>query len=250
MDYEKPQKGNPHKLTVDQHCFPTRSIARFAKNDNLVQVFRMEKAEQFSAKPDANIFCARRAWDQRAEHGFMKEIEDKYQVLADEIISNNFITLDACRQATITDMFALWNIRSHWKEQPVEDQQNQGTGVAVEYTKDQQEELEKNGITATRPNLTVPGRSITGISIQLNLYTVRDQMTDAHWGILKSSNGEFLVPDNSPNSSMMPLTPNLCLFSQSENEEISDAELAQINTRSIKWSKEYYFARDLSKCPR
>lgn len=250
MKYEKPQKGNSHQLTVKQHCFPTASITRFADSDGRVEVKLIKQDKKIKPRPKDQLFCAKRTWDQRAESGFMKEIEDKYQVLANEIVSNNIITLDACRQATITDMFALWNIRSHWREQPVEDQQIQSTGVAVEYTKDQQEELEKNGITAIRPNLTIPGRSITGKIVQLNLYAVRDQMSDAYWGILKSSKGEFLVPDNSPNSNMIPLTPNLCLFSQSENEEISDAELAQINACSIKRSKEYYFARDLSKCPK
>jgi hypothetical protein len=148
-------------------------------------------------------------------------------------------------------MFALWNIRFHWKEQPVEDQNIEGAiCVAVEYTKDQQEELEKHVITAIRPNLSVPGRSLTGVSIQTNLYDVRIQMQDAHWGILRSRTGKFLVPDQPPRSRMIPLAPNLCFFSQSENEDIDEAEVARINALSVEYSKKFYFAQDLTACPR
>ena len=251
MNYEKPQKGNPHQLTVNQHCFPASCIKRFANTEGKVELVRLPENEQIIVKPDAKIFCAKRAWDQRAEHIFMKEIEDKYKILAEEVISNNSLALDAERQKVITDMFALWNIRIHWKEQPVENQTIKGAiGVAVEYTKDEQEELEKNGITAIRPDLTMPGRSLTGVSIQQNLYAVREQMHDARWGILRSNSADFLVPDRSTTSRIIPLSPNLCLFSQSKNEDIDDAEVAEINAHSVADSKEYFFAQDLSRCPR
>lgn len=251
MDFEKPQKGNPHQLTVNQHCFPSSCIKRFAGSNGNVEVMQLPQLKAISAKPDAKIFCAKRAWDQNAEHVFMKEIEDKYKALANEVISNNQIHLNQVQQAIVTDMFALWNIRAHMKNQSIQDQPILGAiCVAVEYTKDDQEKLEKHGITAIRPNLTVPGRNLTGISIQKNLYAVREQMRDAHWGILKSSNGEFIVPDQSPNSRMLPLMPTLCFFTHSENDTIDETVLAKINALSIAGAKEYYFARDLSKCPR
>jgi len=251
MDYEKPQKGNPHQLTVNQHCFPASCIKRFTGNSGRVQLMQAPKLEEIMAKPDAKIFCAKRAWDQSAEHIFMKEIEDKYKTLAEEVISNTATKLNSNQQAIVTDMFGLWNIRAHWKEQPAQDQRIEGAiDVAIKYSKDDQEKLEKHGITAIRPNLTIPGRNLTGISIQMNLFAVRDQMSDAHWGILKSVKGEFIVPDQSPNSRILPLTPNLCFFSQSENDVIDETELAKINACSIAGAKEYYFARDLSKCPK
>lgn len=251
MNYERTQRGNPHQLTVNQHCFPASCIKRFNGDDGRVQLFKIAQLEIISAKPDAKIFCAKRAWDQKAEHVFMKEIEDKYNILADVVVSNPTINLNPDQQAIVTDIFALWNIRAHWKEQPVQDQQIlNGVDVAVRYTKDEQEELEKHGITAIRPDLTIPGRSLTGYSIQSNLIAVREQMADAQWGILRSIKGEFIVPDQSTISSMLPLTPNLCFFSQSHNDEISESELASLNARSIAGAKEYYFARDLANCPK
>ncbi len=251
MNYEKPQKGNPHQITVNQHCFPASCIKRFSGTDGKVQLVKLNQSETITAKPDAKIFCAKRAWDERAEHIFMKEIEDKYKIVSDKVVSNTTMILSLSDQAIVTDMFGLWNIRALWKEQPVQDQKIKGAlGVAVEYSKDDQEYLEKNGITAIRPDLKVSGRNLTGVSIQLNLFEVRKQMSNAHWGILKSTVGEFIVPDQMPNSRILPLTPTLCFFSQSENDNIDEIELKKINTQSIAGAKEYYFAQDLSKCLR
>ena len=61
--------------------------------------------------------------------------------------------------------------------------------------------------------------------------------------------GTHVIPDNSYSSYILPVAPQICLFSLSENGEINETELAAINARSIQDSTEYYFARDLSKCP-
>lgn len=45
MRYPKPQKGNPHKLTIDQHIFPKASISRFTGENGRVQV-RRKSGEQ------------------------------------------------------------------------------------------------------------------------------------------------------------------------------------------------------------
>ena len=248
MEYEKTQKGNPHQLTIKQHCFPMRSIERFACSGGLVDVQRGVK--NFRLKPDHLLFCARRAWDQRVESGFMKGIEDVYQELAEKIVNGVVYKLSKSDQEKITDMYALWNIRFHWSRQPVEDQEIEAIGVESECSLDDQEMLEKNNITVIRPDLSISGRHLTGVKIQQNLYEVRNQMQDAYWGILKSNKGEFVVPDNSSSSRMLPVAPQICLFSQSENDKINEGELAEINAQSICDSMEYYFARDLSKCPR
>ena len=248
MKYEKTQKGNPHRLTKKQHCFPMRSIERFVCSDGRVDVQRGVK--NCRLKPDNWIFCAQRAWDQRAESGFMKEIEDVYQELAEEIVDGVVSKLSEAGQAIITDMYALWNIRWYRSKKPVGDQQTKGAiDLEFECSLDDEELLEKRGITAIRSDRTISGRNLTGINIQQNLYEIRTQMQDAHWGILKSNKGEFVVPDNSSSSLMLPVAPQICLFSQSENDEINEDELAEINAQSICDSMEYYFARDLSKCP-
>jgi hypothetical protein len=80
--YLKPQKGNPHRLAIRQHILPVKSIARFSKSDGRVWVFEKLKNAKRRAKPSDEIFCARRAWDERTEVDFMKKIEDEFQTLA------------------------------------------------------------------------------------------------------------------------------------------------------------------------
>jgi hypothetical protein len=80
---DKPQKGNPHRLTVNQHVYPAWSIERFADTTGKVEVWLRRSDKTFRASPDNPLFCARRTWDQRAESGYMKAIEDEFQILAD-----------------------------------------------------------------------------------------------------------------------------------------------------------------------
>ncbi len=85
--FEKPQKGNPHRLPVKQHVLPRDSIARFADGTGMVCLFDKVRNKARQAKSDDDIFCAKRVWDRRAEFGYMKGIEDAFQGLASEIVA-------------------------------------------------------------------------------------------------------------------------------------------------------------------
>ncbi len=248
MKHEKPQKGNPHQLTVCQHTFPAASIARFADTDGRVEVYLVEQNKVVHLKPDDQLFCAKRVWDQRAESGFMKEIEDNYQSLAEAVVENKR-NLDAEEQQIVTDMFAIWNIRAQRKANPILDQKIEGIiDVALHYTKDEQESLEKNHIVVIRPDLSIAGRHLASNNIQQNLLKVREQMSDAQWGVLKALEGQFVVPDNFSNARILPLTPTLCFFSQSFDDEIDKNEVIKINKLAMESSRTFYFARDLKEC--
>jgi hypothetical protein len=148
-------------------------------------------------------------------------------------------------------MYALWNIRAHRRTQPIADQKIKNVlDVTKHLTKDEQECLEKNKIGFIKPDLTIPGRLVAGGKIQLNIIAVRKQMVDAHWGILRTSKGhQFIVPDNFSKARILPLSPTVCFFSQSDDEKNDEKEVLKINKLAIASSNEYYFANDLSKCP-
>ena len=250
MNYEKTQKGNPHSLTINQHIFPVKSIERFADHTGMVDVYLKNNNKRIKIRPDDNLFCARRIWDQRAEYGFMKEIEDKFQTLADRIINGETTEIDNADKKIVNDFFGLWNIRAHNKNLPMDNQKIKGViGLSAHHSIDEQEYLEKHGITAIRPDLTLPGRNLSGLAIQQNLFLVRKQLEDAKWGVLTAREGEFIVPDNFSNARIVPLTPHMCLFSQSENDSIYIDEVRASNRLAVESSKEYYFAKDISKCP-
>lgn len=249
MTFEKPQKSNPHALTVNQHCFPLRSISRFTDIDRRIAVDLIQHNKVVRLAPDNNIFCAKRVWDQRAESGYMKDIEDKYQNLADSIIAGSTKTIDFFLTPIVNDMFALWNIRTLRRQNPIEDQKINALGMETELTKDEQEIFEKNRIGFARPDLTIPGRQLSGIHIQTNLIRVRKQLKDAEWGILVAGQGEFIVPDIFSNARVLPVSPTICLYSPSENDIIDVNEVRGINRLAIASSKEYFFARDFAVCP-
>ena len=251
MKFERTQRGNPHQLTILQHCFPRRSIERFISIDDRVDLRLINQAKTIRVKSDEQVFCARRAWDQRAESSFMQEIEGAYQNLANQIANGDVVRrFSRQEEQIITDMYALWNIRWHWKNQPVEDQRIEGAiGVTHQFSPDEQEMLEKNHITVIRPDLTIPGRNLTGMQIQKNLFQVRKDMDYVRWGILKSRCGEFIVPDNSSRRLMLPVTPQICLTNIEGYRIATKFQLSEINAQAIQESKEYYFARLFSECP-
>ncbi len=211
MSYEKTQKGNPYSLTICQHAFPAASIARFAGNDGRVDVYLIHQKKQIRLKPEDQLFCAKRVWDQRAESGYMKEIEDKYQLLAGSIISGSKQTISNDEQLTITDMFAIWNIREHGK--------------------------------------THPNRQVAGLTLQLTLFQFRKQMRDAHWGIVRASKGQFIVPDNFSNARILPLAPNICFFSEHDDALLGEDEVRKINQIALDSSQNYYFGHEIENCP-
>lgn len=56
MRYPKPQKGNPHKLTIDQHIFPRACIARFSRENGTVQVRRKGGQQDLWLAPATRTF--------------------------------------------------------------------------------------------------------------------------------------------------------------------------------------------------
>lgn len=249
MKYEKPQKGNPHGLTVKQHAFPVVSISRFAQSDGCVSVYLIKQRKEIRLKADDQLFCAKRIWNQGAESGFMKEIEDKYQALAEAVISGGIQTINNEVQSVITDMFAIWNIRVHIQASNINDQKIDVIGVRKQFTKDEQEILEKNNIGFIKPDLTIPSREISAYLIKNNLSEIRNKLSNAQWGILRAREEQFIVPDKSSIVSMLPVSPTICFNLDSNDDVISRKEVAEINSLAIASSNEYYFANDLSKCP-
>jgi len=246
--HEKPQKGNPHQLTVDQHCFPKSCIARFCDEDGTVAVKILSNQELVRRKPTAKIFCAKRAWDQKAETGFMQVIERDYHSLAQRISTNGDRTISDEDSEAISAMYCLWCIRSHHRNSPVEDQSIEGAqGLAVEMTKDNMEELEANGIFSVRPDMSIPGRQLAGVNILMNLDTERAKLKSTKWLLMKSDAVEFVAPDQSLGRMVLPLSPTLCFVHESETALNGELSVDEVNQLIVAESSEYYFGRSLPK---
>lgn len=246
MKSEPTQKGNPHDLTRLQHTFPSRSIKRFCNDRGGVDIYMLRHKIRRFAKPDDEIFCARRRWDERAEKGYGKHIEDEFQKVVDRVLGEKNLVAPS-ENLAITEFYALWNIRYQWSKVFVNDEPIKGIKEieAVRLTPDEKEHLEKNHIIYPTDELSFPARQMCGIRMQMDIDRVVENMVGVEWGILLASEKEFIVPDNFLERRIVPITPNACLVAEHDSGVLSGQDVDCINSLAINSAKDYIFARDL-----
>ena len=245
--HEKPQKKNRHRFVVDQHVFPVASIARFLNNKKGVSFHDKLRDIVRVTNPHDVAFCARRAWSQWAETGYMKRIEDKFQCVANDIISGDILNINEDVKTIVNNFYALWYMRS--RSRNLETQEIQANGLAGNsLTLDQEEDLELNGYAMlVRQGGKIPARQINAIQLHTKIYKYsNNNLSDTQWGIIHAQAGEFIVPDV-PKYVIVPLTPEISLISPAPNGVISSSNVAEINRNVREASQEYFFARDFSK---
>lgn len=246
--YDPPSDANRSRFVVRQHVFPAASIKRFYGPNDRVQVKHTGSDTVFPAKAENPIFTADRRWDQRAETGFMASIEREFQVLANGIVAGDVQHLDRDQREIVHRFYALWGLRSEYVLAKPEPIALQGCTVSRELTVEELEELELRGVVGIRPDSTIAARHIYGIRIQMNIDRLVDQALDCSWGIARSEDGEFIVPD-SPFSMMVPVTPAIMLLGENPDGIVAEESLRHLNRLSIAKSRRFHFARDLSACP-
>jgi hypothetical protein len=256
MKRNKIQKGNPHKLTIYQHTFPRACIARFGNKDGFVDTYLIKDKKKIPLDPKNPLFCAEKAWDQKSEKGYIEDIEKPYNNFAQSILSGEITLLNIDNHKIISDMFALWCVRSYYKLNSTKDKKLNGIiGVARHITQDSQESLEKHGVITITPDGYIRGPQIVGPRIVIEVSILQEKLSDPLWGIVRAREGEFIVPDNpgyiegpsSPQSFILPLSPSICFIYGWPNQEILFIEVNQINMIARSNSRDYYFGRDLSR---
>lgn len=246
MPHEKTQRKNPHGLTVNQHVFPKESIERFTQDDGFVSVHLHQGNRTVPLRPNNARFCAKRVWNQAAEQGFMKKIEDDFQSLAQQILDGSInLPLTPSEHTAVSEFYALCRLRAEARLARPTDIQINGVLPESALTKDQEEILEKNGYCFAR-GTTFPGRHIASIRIQMLLSRLCAPETT--WAVVHSRTVEFLVPDSFREIGVVPLSPNYCLVANQIGGEITADNAIEINRIAIAQSSDYYFARDLAKC--
>lgn len=247
---ERTRPGNRNRLTRNQHVFPTKSIERFAGADGHVDVRLLDSRNKvIRPRPGAPIFGANRAWDQRAESGYMKRVEDRFQRVVDAIIGDKATVVSAEERPAIDWMYALWYWRARFRE--LETQETQLNGVAgADLTLEQEENLESNGYMFARLHGAMPTRQLNGAVVEMRTASYVEELAKSvtRWGIVRAQRGEFIVPDV-PWHGVIPLTPQLALVWNTPDGIITEQNLGQVNAAMRSASEIYYFARDLTCCP-
>lgn len=242
MKFEKTQPGNPHKLTVKQHVIPVRTIERFAGPDGMVEVNIGTDHRVERLTPDAGIFWTRRAWDQRAERGYMKQIEDRFQPLADRIVSGALTEIPEESMHDVNQFFSLWFHRS--RVQPVDGIETQINVTGEALTKDEQEILESKAVMFVRKGGKIATRHITGIQIQARIMADNRNCGARRWGVIHALEGEFVMPDV-PAHDLMPIAPTVLLAANHPSGMITRSNLISVNTEFLAYTRRYFFGRDL-----
>ena len=248
--FEKTQKGNPHGLPIRQHVFPRTSIVRFADNNGLVDLHRLATGQRRKAAPSDDMFCAMRAWDTRAESGYMKQIEDQFQELASRIIEKSATKIEGIEKHKVDQFFSLWKMRAIFRAKEVAEVQLNGI-TGERFTKDQEEVFEKMGVLFVREGGVMSAHRVHGMQIQTGIMQETSALSSIRWGIVRAQGGQFVVSDL-PTTTFIPLEPTLCLCGTAENVIehgiILKNNVIDINRHLIANGKEYYFANDLQQC--
>ena len=160
--HEKPQKTNPNRITVEQHVLPVKSIRRFTGPAGKVSLCDIARQKIRPAGPSDDMFIAKRAWDQRAETGYMKKIEDAFQPLAESVIEGSVIEIKGADVLSVSDFYALWHFRARRREMETQEIQTKGIIGGGGLSKIEEENLEMNGYMFSRAGRPAPETFIRG----------------------------------------------------------------------------------------
>jgi hypothetical protein len=226
---------------------PLKSIARFANNKGVASLHDKIRNIDRPAKPNDRIFCARHAWDKRAETGYMKRIENAFQDVAKTIIAGQVSQISNTQNRAVTEFYALWHMRARYKYLDSYETQARGIG-GPKRTQQQEDILENEGVLFARKGGKILTRQINGLRLQFRIRDADQRLSVAQWGIIRAQEGQFVVPDV-PSHTIIPLTPTVGLCTGGQSGEITKDNLSEINHAFRGASHEYFFAQDLTQCP-
>ena len=243
MEYEKPRKRNPLGITIEQHFHTAHSIGKFYDRTENVEVYEKSTSSTFPRNKRAKIFCTKRNWDERAERGYMVDIEQGFH----DQIDNLGVSSERDHKA-ISKYFILWRLRHqvHLNRLP---NAKLNDIAGEDLTQEQQEILEVKHVGFVNSDGEIPARQLTGIQIQLGIFQQMVEFEDTKWGLLQANKGQFLCADSYHELCLMPISPKFAFAANVPDSILNYSEVAAINKQSIESAKKFYFAKSLKKCP-
>ena len=253
------QEGNPHQLTRKQHIIPEFLIKNFVGEDRNVEIYEKQSKKRLRRYPSNEYFYTYDNWNQQAESVVFGDIDNKFATIVKKVESNKNYSFSEEENETISEMFASWHIRQHYSKNEIPEQYAEGVlDLSHEYTQDEREQLEKANIVSMEKDengkIFLPKHHVKGGIAMLQIIKFKKQLDkNIEWGILKSKNLEFIVPNNPVNNIMtldtkryIPIFPNMVLAYNEKNKEIKDYKVKEINKQFQFNCDKFYFARDLN----
>ena len=234
---ERTQKGNPHELTREQHVIPVATLRRFAQSDGRVEV-HLRDGRMAKVSVDNQLFCVERLWDQRAEAGYMKRIEDKFQALVDELETGRSEGLSTVEHRCVTRFWGLWHWRNRFIDSPLEDMQLNGI-AGQSLTLDKREILESNGYAFAIGEGKLPARMMTGLQIQIAINRYEMAHGGKRWGVLRSPAFPLVIGDRPGDLMSLPASPRLLLAANHPDGNLTQSEAFRANQAALAFSRNF-----------
>jgi hypothetical protein len=234
---ERIQKSNPHRLTREQHVTPVATLQHFAWPDGYVEV-HLRDGRMKKLRLDNQLFCVDRLWDQRAEAGYMKDIEDRFQALVTDLEGGRCGPLSPAEHLCITRFWSLLHWRNHFSELPMEAPELKGI-KGENLTIDEREILESKGAVFAGEGNKLPTRTFIGMRIQTLIDQDAIRSIEKRWGILRSSEGQLILSDRPLRLMSITASPRLLLAAENPDGDLAQAEVYHANGISMARSRNY-----------
>jgi hypothetical protein len=213
-------------------------LQRFARAaDGRVEV-RLRDGRVAKLPLHNQLFCVDRLWDQRAEAGYMKTIEDRFQALVTALDGGRYGALSPAEHLCITRFWSLLHWRNHFSESPVDAPELMGI-KGENLTIDQREVLEGKGAMFAGDDNKLPTRMFIGMRIQMLIDQDSIQCLEKRWGVLRSPEGQLILSDRSLRLMSITASPRLLLAADNSDGELTQAEIHHANRISIARSRNY-----------
>lgn len=248
----KTAEGNPFRLTRRQHVLPKKSIGRFCDADGNVEVLWKDGGNTFLARPGNPVFCADRVWSQKAEVGWMKDIEDEFQLVAEKVLGGEDFS-DLVYQNAINMFWSLWVQRQNVRDAEafyVGEELIDRVSIDADalFNAQERDELEVQGF-ATIEQCGIPSRYLFSSTIGQNTRDQFNAMRSYRWGAVIASGVNFLVPDHVSHQCYVPISASVALVAGVRGfSAVSSEAVASLNHQFLSQAKNYCFSRRIDEC--
>lgn len=190
----------------------------------------------FPTTPENEIFCAMRAWDQPAEEGIFKNVENAFHAEVDEVMRVGTVK----DHDVVSRYLAVWELRSRYKENPPKDEELAGISEQA-LTKDEQEILESNWLHFARGTM-MPGRQVAGLLAVKFVDQHMWRYKGIRWGLARTrSLPGFVCPDRPASTAFIPIDRKHALVARWSDLRLTSNDVERLNGESWTQAKGYVF---------
>ena len=206
MAGDRPQPGNPERLTIRQHVVSVAHLQRWSV-DGVVEASRRPFTRSWCDRPE-NMLWARRRWSQKTELvRFKRAVEDPFHQELDHLDTQESVQ----DHEAVTRYFVLWWFRSRYIDTKEPNTRLRAPGLEdlVGPTRAEQDCIEANGAVFIRDGGLVPGRFSVGIDWMGFLDVNQRQIAATRWLCFRLD-GDLVLGDT-PYAEVIPIGPNRVL---------------------------------------